>query len=78
MTWQTRAACAVEPEPSDWDDEVYSDVEFALEICAGCPVKAECLAAAMASHSHGVWGGTTTAERRERRAARAETKRRAS
>lgn len=65
MTWQTRAACAVEPEPSDWDDEVYSDIEFALD-------------AAMASHSHGIWGGTTTAERRERRAARAEQKRRAS
>ncbi|MGD1011654.1 MAG: WhiB family transcriptional regulator [Acidimicrobiales bacterium] len=40
-------------------------VEVALQICAGCPVKAPCLEYAIANHiDHGVWGGTSERERR--------------
>ena len=36
----------------------------AERICAGCPVAAECLATALEDPSlHGIWAGTSTAER---------------
>jgi WhiB family redox-sensing transcriptional regulator len=63
VTWQTRAACAGDPTPSDWDDEVYSDIAGAKKVCSRCPVKADCLAFALGYDAHGIWGGTTTAER---------------
>lgn len=42
------------------------DGERAKQICAMCPVAAECRTAALdavASYDFGVWGGTTPAER---------------
>lgn len=39
------------------------DIELAKSLCAGCPVREECLAAGM-SERYGVWGGTTPEERR--------------
>lgn len=37
----------------------------AKAICATCPVRAECLAVAVAAgERHGVWGGLTSDERR--------------
>ena len=46
----------------------------AKAICALCPVKAECLQFALATHQdYGIWGGTTEDERRQiRRAWRAQ------
>lgn len=41
----------------------------AREVCAGCPVLDECLAFALKHGEQGVWGGTTTAERRAMREA---------
>jgi WhiB family redox-sensing transcriptional regulator len=44
--------------------------------CAGCPVKAECLAYAVATNQvHGVWGGVDFSDKGERRPARREWKR---
>jgi WhiB family redox-sensing transcriptional regulator len=41
------------------------------ELCAGCPVRQECLEAALAdSDLVGLWGGTTDRERREMRRSR--------
>ena len=43
-----------------------SDYTHARQICHGCPVKAECLDYALsvpAHHDHGMWAGTTPAER---------------
>jgi WhiB family redox-sensing transcriptional regulator len=39
--------------------------ERALEICGGCPVRAECLQFAVERQQrHGIWGGTTERDRR--------------
>jgi hypothetical protein len=43
-------------------------INEAKAICAGCLVKAECLAYAMEWNiGHGIWGGTSERERREMR-----------
>jgi WhiB family redox-sensing transcriptional regulator len=40
-------------------------VDLAREICAACPVKAECLEHALENRiDHGVWGGCSERERR--------------
>lgn len=55
--WQRRAACKGEP-PRWFDAETDADAAKALAVCAGCPVRRECLAAAAADHvDSGVWGG---------------------
>ncbi len=41
------------------------------KICAGCPVRAECLEHAMVFYEIGVWGGTSEEERRQLRRERA-------
>jgi hypothetical protein len=56
----------------DWvtfnDGAENENVAEALAVCAGCDVRAECLAAALADPNLvGVWGGTTSRERRELR-----------
>lgn len=44
------------------------DIETPLRICAGCPVRAECLDYALESRQrYGIWGGTTERERRRLR-----------
>ncbi|MFF4099132.1 WhiB family transcriptional regulator [Streptomyces sp. NPDC001903] len=43
-------------------------IRAAKELCAGCPVREECLAIAVRSdESDGIWGGTTPLERRRMR-----------
>ncbi len=45
-------------DPDLWFAESPADLERAKQLCGGCPVRAECLAAAVARHeSCGVWGG---------------------
>jgi WhiB family redox-sensing transcriptional regulator len=40
-------------------------VEAAKQVCAECPVRAQCLAYALAERiEHGVWGGASERERR--------------
>jgi WhiB family redox-sensing transcriptional regulator len=62
----TRICCA--PTPSAvpcqvadadlWFSEKRVDLERAKAICAGCPIRRECLAAALRRHEPwGVWGG---------------------
>jgi WhiB family redox-sensing transcriptional regulator len=68
--WHTRAACRDHdvalffPEP---DVSAADQVARAKRVCASCPVRAECLADAMAweqpSARHGVRGGLSVAER---------------
>lgn len=46
----------------------HNDTEQARLICAGCPVRAECLSWAVhTGQAYGVWGGATPAERRSMR-----------
>ena len=44
--------------PDLWFAEAPADLERAKAMCADCPVKAQCLAGALARHEPwGVWGG---------------------
>ena len=68
MTWRAKAACR------DLDTDLFfpdseADAGPALEVCAVCPVRAECLEWALATRQHdGIWGGATeTARKRIRR-----------
>ena len=67
--WSERAACRT--KPTTWwytnapNDEDY-DYTAAAVVCAGCPVKEECLEFALAtpvSQDLGMWGGLRRAER---------------
>ena len=65
--WHERAACR------GMDVEVFFpevggqfQVKAAKQVCARCPVTAECLACALESGlSHGVWGGLSARERKK-------------
>ena len=50
----------------DKDEDNYSAIktEIARSICGTCPVKEQCLRIALKYEEEGVWGGTTTQERR--------------
>lgn len=60
--WQTRAACRKIPEPDRFFPATRPDKE-AKALCAGCPVRDECLAHALAYDEPGVWAGTSAKER---------------
>jgi WhiB family redox-sensing transcriptional regulator len=60
--WIAQAACAgVDPDLFFPSKGEASDAAKAL--CAGCPVKGECLAFALDHHCQGIWGGTSERER---------------
>ncbi|HLU54070.1 MAG TPA: WhiB family transcriptional regulator [Pseudonocardia sp.] len=74
--WRLAAACR------DHDPELFfplsevgpgaRQVERAKAVCAGCPVRSECLDYALAAGlDHGIFGGMTETERRVLRRARA-------
>lgn len=77
MSWQERAACAGMPTDLFFTPEGSTGgsaaqvrrVAAAKAVCAGCPVRAECLAFALEHESGGVlyragvWGGLTETER---------------
>jgi WhiB family redox-sensing transcriptional regulator len=68
--WRGQAACRG-VDPNVMVPRVENDIttEAALRLCAGCPVREPCLAFAMGDDRLlGVFGGTTTRERRELRA----------
>jgi len=71
-TWRNAAACI------DMDTELFfpagisgaalDQAQQAKAICAGCPVRAQCLDWALTTHQDaGIWGGLTEDERRQRR-----------
>jgi WhiB family redox-sensing transcriptional regulator len=62
--WQQQAACRGHG-PADFVRGPRSDYAALRELCASCPVRAECLEYALAEESlTGLWGGTSDAERR--------------
>lgn len=61
MNWQDDAACKGQPTSVFFPDHGNS-AGPAKEICATCPVIAECRAAGM-NVAYGVWGGLTEPER---------------
>lgn len=66
--WWSAAACRyADPElffPVSAAGKSLQQVTEAKAICAGCPVRAECLAFALRTkQTYGVWGGMTEEER---------------
>lgn len=67
--WQADAACAG-ADPGLFFPEQGESAAPACAICAGCPVRDECLRDAVAdSERPGVWGGTSRSDRRRLRTA---------
>jgi WhiB family redox-sensing transcriptional regulator len=64
--WHDRAACARPDVDPEWFfPEKGGAAAPAKRICADCPVKAPCLADALATRDeHGIRGGLTVRERR--------------
>lgn len=70
--WQYRAACEGKPRlffvadaNAPADDPIWAE---AKAICAGCPVRLDCLDYAMRNReTDGVWGGLDPAQRRKLR-----------
>jgi WhiB family redox-sensing transcriptional regulator len=70
--WRDRSLCRdSNPElffPTGATGVALDQIAAAIEICAQCPVQAECLEFALATNQEaGVWGGTTEEERRKLR-----------
>lgn len=72
LPWEDYAACRQVDVGDLWFPYHYdaNSVELPVSICNTCPVRAQCLAWAMAQEGdaarafrHGIWGGTTPAER---------------
>jgi WhiB family redox-sensing transcriptional regulator len=68
LAWHEDAAC-VGTDPDSFYPEpgpgITEDIAAAKRVCARCPVRAECLAYALAhDEREGIWGGTTAQERR--------------
>lgn len=66
--WWRRAACQeADPElffPVTAQGPAADEIARAKALCAGCPVRRQCLQFALATRQlHGVWGGTTEDER---------------
>jgi WhiB family redox-sensing transcriptional regulator len=63
--WQIRGKCRDVPDASEIFFPVRgADVKVPKAICAGCPVKADCLEYALEFDLFGIWGGTGQNERR--------------
>lgn len=78
LGWQARGACttpevraAIKAGKVTFFPERGENVRPAKKICAGCPVRAECLEYAMSCGipTHGVWGGYSEKDRRRMRRA---------
>ncbi|OMQ28715.1 transcription factor WhiB [Rhodococcus sp. D-1] len=64
--WQERAVCQ-RTDPEAFFPEPGEAVRPAKRVCAGCEVRVDCLAYALANDERfGVWGGLTASERRRR------------
>lgn len=61
--WQSQGTCTkIDPDELFVEGAPQNNMK---RVCAGCPVKTECLATALDQGiEHGVWGGMTERERR--------------
>lgn len=67
--WREEGACTRCSDPDVFFPANPEDVDPARAVCAACPVAGPCLAEALnRAEIDGIWGGTTTAERRSMRA----------
>lgn len=65
MRWQDRAACANERNFDAYFPRVKPRPELKRKCLDDCQVRAECLEFALANDAVGIWGGTSTKERRK-------------
>lgn len=72
--WVARGVCrGADPElffAEKSNGQMYDSdprVREAKAYCRQCPVSTQCLFTALRDHEHGVWGGTTPAEREDLR-----------
>jgi len=66
--WHDRAACFGHPDADLWFPLEGEHGEEGKRICAGCPVRDQCLTDALERHEmHGTWGGATERVRRHLR-----------
>lgn len=74
--WRHDALCA-QTDPEIFFPEKGTPARAALLVCAGCPVRAACLADALARRdvAFGVLGGLTSRQRRDRLRAQAQVER---
>lgn len=75
LPWMSQAVCTqVDRDlffPTSNGGRYQQQVADAKTVCAGCPVIEPCLQRALDLHPvHGIWGGTTEAERRQLHARR--------
>jgi WhiB family redox-sensing transcriptional regulator len=65
MQFSARAACAgTDPDCFFPESGGQWDLVIARRICAGCPIKVECLNWALKNReAYGIWGGTTYKQR---------------
>lgn len=76
MSWHAQAACRGVDVDLFFPTAAQEGAEAAKAICEGCPVRVECLEAALERREeHGVWGGTTVEERTRIRRQRARARR---
>ena len=54
----------IEDENGKLVKSVYSREGEAKTLCLSCPVRVQCLVAALENNAVGIWGGTTEAERK--------------
>jgi WhiB family transcriptional regulator, redox-sensing transcriptional regulator len=63
--WESRAACAgLDTAKFVPSTERTPPPPWVIEVCSGCPVRAECLQVAVAGGWRGYWAGTSTYQRR--------------
>lgn len=68
--WQARARCRGMP-PAMWFPEQGEPTSPIKAICAGCPVRRECLDYAVTTNQiHGTWGGLSERQRQRMRRGR--------
>ncbi|NKR30066.1 WhiB family transcriptional regulator [Rhodococcus hoagii] len=64
MRWRDRGPCKTAPDLFFPEKLETRKADKAMRMCMGCPVRADCLDHAIAQREeHGIWGGTTPAER---------------
>lgn len=66
-SWPSRAACAGD-DTEMWFPPGTADPDpLVVRVCAGCPVRTDCLEYAIATRQCGVWGGMTEDQRAKER-----------
>jgi WhiB family redox-sensing transcriptional regulator len=71
-SWRQAALCA-ETDPEAFFPEKGGSTREAKRVCAGCPVRLQCLEYALGNDERfGIWGGLSERERRRLRLARRE------